>query len=202
MKEKSLRLIAWAYLAALVLWFCFGCIRIIKTAWYDGQGLHQQETLSWEQLEPVGMIQLESQQEGFWYVSTDSDPQFLYKEPVYLNRVRLYALHTAPSLSVVAYWKTPGQQDFSSKQSVYARQIEPGVYEFDLGGRLVQELRIDPDSKGGIITHFEGIELNPSQGWYMAFCPSATQMLLLVLLPLLGAAVVAQCLNFSCKSTG
>lgn len=108
----------------------------------------------------------------------------------YLETVELDAVHTTPSLSVVLYWREPGQVDFSSRQSVYAVQTEPGKYRFDLGGRQVEEIRIDPDSIGGVITRFDGVRLNPDRPWYEAFKPTTTGVVLFAVLPLAAAACV------------
>ena len=56
-------------------------------------------------------------------------------------------------------------------------------YEFDLGGKTVSGLRIDPDSVGGVATLFTGVELNPPQFWLLLFVPNGGQRLLLLGLP-------------------
>ena len=69
-----------------------------------------------------------------------------------------------PGQAVVLYWKAPGQADFSAAQMVYAQKTADGVYRFDLGGCVVSEIRLDPDSVGGVTTRFDGVTLNPAEG--------------------------------------
>ena len=73
---------------------------------------------------------------------------------------------------------------------MYARVVDGG-YEFDLGGRYVTGLRIDPDSMGGIPTYFYGVTLNPARLWLLDLVPGSGQWLLLLLLPVFAAALAA-----------
>ena len=123
-----------------------------------------------------------------WYLSTDNDPHIFYDGGGYLETVRLYAKHRLPPGSVVLYYLKPGQTDYSEAQKVYGYVVEDGVYEFDLGGREVSGLRIDPDSVGGVATLFAGIELNPAEFWVWRFVPDGGQLLLLLGLPAVAAA--------------
>ena len=89
------------------------------------------------------------------------------------------------------YYLTPGQTDYRETQKVFARVVEPGVYEFDLGGVTAAGLRIDPDSVGGVATRFTGVELNPPCFWLLRFVPNGGQLLLLLTLPACAAAAWA-----------
>ena len=104
-----------------------------------------------------------------WYLSTDNDPHILYSGGGYIETVRLYARHRLPPGSVALYYLLPGQTDYSETQKVFAHVVEPGVYQFDLGGITVSGLRIDPDSVGGVATLFTGVELNPPRFWLLRF---------------------------------
>ena len=95
-----------------------------------------------------------------------------------------------PGQAVVLYWKAPGQADFSAAQMVYAQKTADGVYRFDLGGCVVSEIRMDSDSVGGVTTRFDGVTLNPAEGWYTAFIPTATGLVLGLLVPPVLVAVL------------
>ena len=192
MKHKQLRRAGLAFGLALLLFFGLGCLRLAKTAWYSRQGLAETRTLAWRQLSAVGLREYDAGREGLWYISTDSDPQLLWAGEAYIDTVRLNVRHQTPPQGVVLYWKTPGQADFSPRQSVYAVQTGEGEYTFDLGGVRVSELRIDPDSLGGVITRFDGVTLNPPRPWYQVFLPGWGGALLLVCGPLAVLAAAAQ----------
>ena len=188
--KQTKRWIAVSYLAAVILWVILCVSSLVRGAWYESQGLRLHQELAWQDLSVQSMEPIETGKEGFWYVSTDGDPQIHWTGNAYLETVELDVLHTTPGLSVVLYWREPGQADFSSRQSVYAVQTEQGKYRFDLGGKQVEEIRIDPDSVGGVITRFDGVELNPAKPWYEAFKPTTTGMVLFAVLPLAAAAAV------------
>ena len=115
----------------------------------------------------------------------------MYDGGGYIETVRLYAEHRLPPGSVALYYLLPGQTDYSETQKVFAHVVQPGVYEFDLGGKTVSGLRIDPDSVGGVATLFTGVELNPPQFWLLRFVPNGGQWLLLLGLPACAAAAWA-----------
>ena len=75
---------------------------------------------------------------------------------------------------------------------MYAVETAPGEYTFRLGGRRVSEVRLDPDSVGGIVTRFDGVELNPAGAWYRAFAPGWGGLLLFLALPPLAVALAAE----------
>lgn len=126
-----------------------------------------------------------------WYLSTDSDPHIYWQGAGYIEQVELMAAHKLPPGAVALYYLKPGQTEYSEAQKVFARTAAPGVYRFDLGGKYVTGLRIDPDSVGGVPTLFGGIALNPAVPWYLRFIPQGGQWLALALCPALVAAVLA-----------
>ncbi len=190
--KHTKRWLAAAYLAALALWLLAGIFQLAKGAWYDSQGLRVRQTLGWEDLTAVSVQQVDTGQDGLWYVSTDSDPQLHWTGSAYLETVELDMYHATPGLSVVLYWREPGQTDFSSQNAVYAEKNGEGCYVFDLGGRRVEEIRIDPDSLGGVVTRFDGVVLNPERAWYTAFAPTAAGVLLFAVLPLVAVAALRE----------
>lgn len=189
MKKLRPLLLAWA--AGLAIWLLLGCASLAKTAWYAREGLAATQSLSLEDFTPVGIEPYDAGEEGPWYISTDGDAQLLWQGDAYLNTVWLFIEHESPPQAVMLYWKTPGQADFSSRQSVYGTLTAPDVYTFDLGGVRVSEVRIDPDSQGGVVTRLDGVVFNPNQWPLAAFVPGRGAALLLLLAP--PAALAAAC---------
>lgn len=189
MKKLRPLLLAWA--AGLAIWLLLGCASLAKTAWYAREGLAATQSLSLEDFTPVGIEPYDAGEEGPWYISTDGDAQLLWQGDAYLNTVWLFIEHESPPQAVMLYWKTPGQADFSPRQSVYGTLTAPDVYTFDLGGVRVSEVRIDPDSQGGVVTRLDGVVFNPDQWPLAAFVPGRGAALLLLLAP--PAALAAAC---------
>lgn len=190
MKKLRPLLLAWA--AGLGIWLVLGCASLAKTAWYARQGLAATQSLSLEDFTPVGIQPYDAGEEGPWYISTDGDAQLLWQGDAYLNTVWLFIEHESPPQAVMLYWKTPGQTDFSPRQSVYGTLTAPDVYTFDLGGVRVSEVRIDPDSQGGVVTRLDGVVYNPDLSPLAAFVPGGGAALLLLLAPPAALAVVCQ----------
>lgn len=188
------KLVGCCYLAALVIWLAQGVGVLVQTAWYAHEGLAATRTLTLDELKTVSIKPYEDEEhtEGVWYISTDTDPQLTWNQRAWVRRVVLDITHTKPGCGVELYYRMPGQTDFSPRQAVYATRDAEGRLVFDLGGKLVEELRIDPDSVGGVLTRFDGLTIDPPQGWYTAFVPGAGGWMLLLGLPLLAAALIAE----------
>ena len=190
MKKLRPLLLAWA--AGLAIWLLLGCASLAKTAWYAREGLAATQSLSLEDFTPVGIEPYDAGEEGPWYISTDGDAQLLWQGDAYLNTVWLFIEHESPPQAVMLYWKTPGQADFSPRQSVYGTLTAPDVYTFDLGGVRVSEVRIDPDSQGGVVTRLDGVVFDPDLSPLAAFLPGAGEGMLLLFVPPLALAVFCQ----------
>ena len=190
MKKLRPLLLAWA--AGLAIWLLLGCASLAKTAWHARQGLAATQSLSLEDFTPVGIEPYDAGEEGPWYISTDGDAQLLWQGDAYLNTVWLFIEHESPPQAVMLYWKTPGQADFSPRQSVYGTLTAPDVYTFDLGGVRVSEVRIDPDSQGGVVTRLDGVVFDPDLSPLAAFLPGAGEGMLLLFVPPLALAVFCQ----------
>ena len=65
-----------------------------------------------------------------------------------------------------------------------------------LRGKLVSGIRIDPDSEGGVLTRFEGVELNALWPWQERMVPTPGQAMVLLCLPVVAAAVIGQGLKW------
>ena len=184
-----------AYLLAAALWLAAGFVGSAVMLNYKLRGEMPQRTIQPAELQTESFAPYSSNQwwtppddDPAWYLSTDSDPHIYWQGEGYIETVRLYAGHRLPPGGVALYYLLPGQTDYSEAQKVYARVTGEGEYTFDLGGRRVTGLRIDPDSVGGVPTLFHGIELNPATPWYGRFVPDGGQWLLLLFGPALAAA--------------
>ena len=194
MSLKTGRLLALCYAAALALWLLVVGAGAVQTAYYRHTGLGATESLGLEDftLTSIKDYENEDDPEGAWFVSTDSDPQIIWEGKAYLNRVVLKIRHEKPGNGVELYYRLGGQEQFSEKQVVYAKQTPEGWYSFDLRGKKVSGLRLDPDSLGGVPTRFEGVELNAPWPWWKRLIPTGAEALLLVGLPLGVAALLRQ----------
>lgn len=197
------QLLLLAYLLAVVLWLVQGLVGSAIMLNYKLKGEMPRQTVAPADLMTESFAPYSSNQwwtppddDPNWYLSTDSDPHICWQGQGYIETVRLYAGHRLPPGGVALYYLLPGQTDYSETQKVYANVTDTGVYTFDLGGRWVTGLRIDPDSVGGVPTLFTGIELNPATPWYDRFLPSGGQWLVLLFAPALAAAAVALVLSF------
>ena len=195
LRFRPQQLLLVAYLLAAVLWLARGFVGSAVMLNYKLQGEMPQRTVQPAELQTESFAPYSSNQwwtppddDPAWYLSTDSDPRIYWQGEGYIETVRLYAAHRLPPGGVALYYLLPGQTDYSEAQKVYARVTGAGEYTFDLGGRRVSGLRIDPDSVGGVPTLFHGIELNPAVPWYDRFVPDGGQWLLLLFGPALAAA--------------
>lgn len=197
------QLLVLAYLFALVLWLAQGFVGSAVMINYKLRGEMPQQTVLPADLTTESFAPYSSNEwwtppddDPNWYLSTDNDPHIYWQGQGYMETVRLYAGHRLPPGGVALYYLLPGQTDYTETQKVYATVTGTGEYTFDLGGRWVTGLRIDPDSVGGVPTLFGGIELNPPTPWYDRFLPDGGQWLLLLFVPALAAAAAALVLSF------
>ena len=194
MSRKTGRLLALCYALALAVWLLAVGAGALQTLYYRHNGLGASRSLGLEEFELLSIKNYENEDdpEGTWFVSTDSDPQMIWEGEAYLNRVVLKIRHQKPGNGVELYYRLDGQDQFSEKQVVYAKETPEGWYSFDLRGKKVSGLRLDPDSLGGIPTEFEGVELNASWPWWQRLIPTGGEALLLLGLPLGLAALLRQ----------
>ncbi len=188
------RLLAAAYLAALALWLVQGAGALVQRAWYTGRGLAPSVCLTAEQLELYSLrpyVFDHEPVEGMW-ISSDSDPQIHWNQYAWVDTVILDVRQECPAGSVELYYKQPGQRDFDTRQVVYPKRDAQGRYVFELGGKWIDRLRVDPDSVGGVPTELRALQINPPGGWYRNFIPSAGQTLVLLVLPLVLSALLLE----------
>lgn len=143
----------------------------------------------------MGLWQHEGMQEPAagtaWYDTQDRDPQFFIQGTMYVETVRLHAQYVKPAGTVELYYLRPGQTDYTERQKVYATMTAQNEYTFDLGGRVVSALRIDPDNQGANLILVENVHVNPVTPWYLRVVPSAGWCLVLLFAPPLAAALLA-----------
>lgn len=197
------QLLVLAYLFALVLWLAQGFVGSAVMLNYKLRGEMPQQTVLPADLTTESFAPYSSNEwwtppddDPNWYLSTDNDPHIYWQGQGYMETVKLFAGHRLPPGGVALYYLLPGQTDYTETQKVYATVTGTGEYTFNLGGRWVTGLRIDPDSVGGVPTLFGGIELNPPTPWYDRFLPSGGQWLQLLFVPALAAAAAALVLSF------
>ena len=180
-----------AYGLAMAIWILYAGTLQLKSLWYTSQGKGGESVILPSQMELVALVEqkpFSGLPEGDWLVSSDSDPQIRWKcNGWYLEQVQLNMETLWPTGAVVLYYRTAQQPDFLPTQMVYAKQTQQGTYVFQLPGVVVEEIRIDPASQGGVILQVEGMETK-SNG-FATFVPSWQQGALLLGLPPVGVAL-------------
>lgn len=180
-----------AYGLAMAIWILYAGMLQVKSLWYTSQGKGGESVILPSQMELVALVEQKPFSElpkGDWLVSSDSDPQIRWKcNGWYLEQVQLNMETLWPTGAVVLYYRTAQQPDFLPTQMVYAKQTQQGTYVFQLPGVVVEEIRIDPASQGGVILQVEGMETK-SNG-FATFVPSWQQGALLLGLPPVGVAL-------------
>lgn len=193
MFRRTIKRLAALYLAAAVL-FLLGCgIGCARGAYYRGRGLAEHRTLTAQDVtyQSIRPYDTDIPEGETWFVSTDTDPQLLWEGDAWVERVVLHVQQHKPATGVELYYRAAGKTEFDTKHVVYGVPDGSGGYVFDLRGLHVSGLRIDPDSVGGVLTKFDGVELNaPRPGW-KAFVPTGAEGVLLALAPLTLAALWA-----------
>lgn len=194
-------LLGLCYALAVALWVVSLLVRGGILLTHKANGTMRTLTLQPQELQCESFVNYEDlawnepPEEGEnWYLSTDNDPHLLWNcedVPLYLETVRMDARHDLAPGAVTLYYRTPGQQDFSEAQKIYAALDREGRYCFDLGGVTVSALRIDPDSVGGVPTQLHGVELNPPEFWAKKLLPNGGQAILLAFGPAVAAALFA-----------
>lgn len=188
------KLVLAAYLAAAVLWLVQGTASVAQGAWYSARGQAPSRSLSQSELEFSSIVPYEIDYEPVpgWLVSTDGDPQMYWYQQTWVDTVVLDMEQNKPAGGVELYYQEPGQTEFDPRQVLYPTRDRQGRYVFDLGGRMIRALRIDPDSVGGVLMHINSLQINPPMPWYRSFVPSTGQWILLLVIPLVLAALAAE----------
>lgn len=199
-KQKNTPKIQWKlpllfYIAALAL-YLLGCTySFVQDHARTGSGAIVQQQMYLEDFTLQSIKVLEGAEGTEQFVSTDNDPQMIYYNPrgVYITRLVFNASPNKAGGEMVLYYTTAANQsNFTETQKLWARQAQDGSWYFDLGGKKIYALRLDPDTAGGVVWTVQNITLNPPKTFWAYFFPTAQPVFLLLLLPGLAAAVFAQ----------
>lgn len=188
------KLLLAAYLAALVLWLVQGTAAVAQKAWYGARGQAPSLSLTESDLEFSSIVPYEIDYEPVpgWLVTTDGDSHMYWNQQAWVDTVVLDVEQNKPAGGVELYYREPGQTDFNPRRVLYPERDEQGRYVFKLGGRMIDGLRIDPDSVGGVLMSIHSLQINPPMPWYQHFVPNAGQWILLLIAPLVLTALICE----------
>ncbi|MDL2293699.1 hypothetical protein LJC60_03610 [Ruminococcaceae bacterium OttesenSCG-928-D13] len=208
LKQKPKRrgkLLALCYAAALLVWLALCGARLALDTAHIGSGELPRLELGFADFQPSGLFDGAERDLPGTIISTDPDSQLIYEQAggFYATRVVFDAapLNKGAGEIVLYYTTRPADsagrpQDFSEARKVWARQDAAGRWVFDLDGRKVYRLRLDPDTTGGVVWRFNGVILNERVPVAFYFLPDLRQGVLLALLPLLFWAALCELLAF------
>lgn len=90
------------------------------------------------------------------------------------------------------YYNTAPGQDFSESRVAWARQAGDGVWTFDLWGRRVYGLRLDPGTLGQVYWQIGETVINPGVPAWQFFAPDGLTLFLLLFVPPVAAAAMME----------
>lgn len=186
------------YLLALLIYVASCFVLWARDAVNLQDGLLNRRQLWLEDFTLVSVLQLATVDGKQSFVSTDSDPQLHYlpNTAFRVNRVVFSATATSkPSGEIALYYTTQTGDDFSEDKKIWAKQNQNGDWYFDLWGRKITGLRLDPDTSGGVVWHVNSIVLNEKIPPADYFIPSARAVFALVFFPPLVAAGLLEVLS-------
>lgn len=142
-----------------------------------------------------GVLPLADEEGKQRFASTDPDPKLIYAlgVPFYAGRVVFAAQPHKPGGEIVLYYATNDdflQTGFNENNKIWAKQTPGGQWYFDLDGKQVYALRLDPDTTGGILWTVQSIELNAPKPAAAYFVPDAFGWFWLLGAPPLAAALL------------
>lgn len=176
---------ALAWLTALVC----AAVQLAADLHARNTGTLAEQTLSLAELQPVNA-----------YVETDNvliseneDPQLLYTVPagMQLKTLRFAADYDKTPYERCVYYTTEEGGVFSGSRRVWPKENADGSLTFELP-RGVRAIRLDPGSRMNLRVSVKEILLNEERTPLSYFTPEAGELVMLLLLPGLGAAAL-QC---------
>lgn len=204
-KKKRLWLVSvFAYALALLLYFGLCGLSLLRDTLHQNDGLLQERELAFDNFYAEGVVLRENDEGGLDLVSTDPDPRLVYSpgEAFYASRFTFYAeTSNRPGGEIMLYYTTTPGEEFSDAKRLTARLGEDGGWLFDLGGRRVQALRFDPDTKGGVLWRNWRIVLNEEKPLGDYFLPDARPVFLLLFLPAFASAALLEALRIKTDFT-
>ncbi len=182
-----------AYMLALLVWISQGVFHVAEQAYYSATGLASEQVIYLGDFAQSSLVEYtkDDKPTGYWLASSDADPYIAWYGSAYVNFIAVDIKHHKPAGSIELYYSEKNTGEFTPENVVYPTRVDDTLY-FDVGGKLITALRLDTDSVGGVLTQFNGMTLNTPMPWYIAFIPSAEQMIVLLLLPLVLTAVLEQ----------
>lgn len=193
------------YAVAAVMWLVAGAGFLVRDAVREQNGETPWKSYSLENLwgaEDMGESGIElwdNWQEERWFVTTYDDAKiYLYfPEGAYINNLVFTAkpLNRGQGETVLYYTIHPGAEA-DEKHKRWAMQPGQDEWYFDVGGKKVYTLRLDPATAGGVLWQFTGLEINRPVPWYSYFVPDGRWALVLLFAPLLLWALVGEGVAF------
>lgn len=183
------------YAAALLLYFSAAVFTLAEDTVRIREGEMVPQELHVEDFTLKGFEARKGRTDDTLYVSTSEDPQLHYtpKQPFYANRFTFHAKPlNQPTSEIVLYFSTglPGQ--YNERDKLWAKQSPDGSWYFDLGGRKISSLRLDPDPQGGVLWQVQRIALNDPKPASDYFFPSPVAWFILLFFPALAAASIRE----------
>lgn len=185
-------------IAFVLVCYLAGCTFILlRDSSRIQNGILQQKTLVLEDFTFESVQILESENGKQRFVSTDHDPQLIYtidgQTPFAPGIVSFDAQPHLPSGEMVLYYTTKAGQGFSDTRRVWAFQQSDGSWQFDLTGKLVYAIRLDPDSvQAGVVWQVNSITIGMQKPAISYYLPDARLWLVLLGAPWLVWAVVCE----------
>lgn len=126
-------------------------------------------------------------------ISENEDPQLLYTVPtgMQLKTLRFAAAYDKTPYERCVYYTTEEGGAFSGSRRVWPKENADGSLTFELP-RGVWAIRLDPGSRMDLRVSIKEIVLNEERAALSYFIPEADELVMLLLLPGLGAAAL-QC---------
>lgn len=153
----------------------------------------QEQILTLDDLQLEGLAAEPNPDGGMDLVSTDSDPKILYvqNEPFYANCIIFYGTPVnKPGGEMQLYYTTQPGQVPDARHCLWPQQSKDGGWYFDLGGKNVYTLRLDPDAVGGVVWRDWKIVLNRQKPIIEYFIPELRTVFLLLFVPALVSALL------------
>lgn len=194
-----------------MLWLCYGAVMLAWLLWCGGRlaldswraangQMQRQELAPSDFSEKTSGIAFS----GDWandryFTTTDADPQLhlAFNDGANVGRVVFSARAVnKPGGEMALYYNTKPGQDFSEARKLPAMQNANGGWVFDLQGRKVYALRLDPDSVGGVYWQVYHMVLNETKPPLAYFTPDALECFVLLFAPALLYAALAQLVAF------
>ncbi len=186
---NRLWLLAAVYVLAWLAAFVGAAVQLTTDMCARSFGTLTEQTLSLADVQPVNAyVEAENV-----LISENEDPQLLYTVPagMQLKTLRFAANYDKTPYERCVYYTTEEGGAFSSSRRVWPKENADGSLTFQLP-RGVKAIRLDPGSRMDLRISIKEIVLNEKRPPLSYFTPEADTLVMLLLLPGLGAAVL-QC---------